>query len=358
LLVLPVQSLVLHLEVTRRPGSADLFAEPKDRVEPFEFDGRMRRIEFGFEALAHIKGRLGDLGIGPGSFAWPIKGARPNRGPDTVPPARLTLLCHAAAILLAIALSCSSVAAQSGPPAETLDRNQTLLALLVKSYPEFLDRADGNDAVWKDGTRMAFDDGNGPKDFETMLDDPDLEDMFYTPYPKGRSGTPPAFNSDPGRVRVTSFFNKMYGDCSKGEVAGNLAEVSWLPSHGAQKLTASRVNSVAEKLQAVSNELDMLPAKFIKYLKPSAGTYNCRPVAGTNRISAHAHGIAIDVSIDYSDYWYWTKPDSDGRYTYKNRLPWEIVEIFEKHGFIWGGKWYHYDTMHFEYRPEIVGASR
>jgi hypothetical protein len=28
--------------------------------------------------------------------------------------------------------------------------------------------------------------------------------------------------------------------------------------------------------------------------------------------------------------------------------------VFEKHGFIWGGKWYHYDTMHFEYRPELL----
>jgi peptidoglycan LD-endopeptidase CwlK len=34
----------------------------------------------------------------------------------------------------------------------------------------------------------------------------------------------------------------------------------------------------------------------------------------------------------------------------------EIVAIFEKHGFIWGGKWYHYDTMHFEYRPELMPA--
>ena len=38
----------------------------------------------------------------------------------------------------------------------------------------------------------------------------------------------------------------------------------------------------------------------------------------------------------------------------KNKIPFEIVEIFERHGFIWGGKWYHYDTMHFEYRPELL----
>jgi hypothetical protein len=35
-------------------------------------------------------------------------------------------------------------------------------------------------------------------------------------------------------------------------------------------------------------------------------------------------------------------------------MPYEIVDIFEKQGFIWGGKWYHFDTMHFEYRPELL----
>ncbi len=38
------------------------------------------------------------------------------------------------------------------------------------------------------------------------------------------------------------------------------------------------------------------------------------------------------------------------------QIPMEIVRIFEKHGFIWGGRWHHYDTMHFEYRPELAGA--
>jgi peptidoglycan LD-endopeptidase CwlK len=47
----------------------------------------------------------------------------------------------------------------------------------------------------------------------------------------------------------------------------------------------------------------------------------------------------------------------DGRIPYRNKVPFEIVSIFEKHGFIWGGKWYHYDTMHFEYRPELFLAA-
>jgi peptidoglycan LD-endopeptidase CwlK len=38
---------------------------------------------------------------------------------------------------------------------------------------------------------------------------------------------------------------------------------------------------------------------------------------------------------------------------YSNSIPRQIVLVFEKYGFIWGGKWYHYDTMHFEYRPEL-----
>ena len=235
-------------------------------------------------------------------------------------------------------------------------RAQRLLAVLVGAYPDFLAGHDRNELIWKDGTRMLFDDGRGAKDFDTLLDAPDLEDMFYAPYPLARGGLPPAVNSDPGRVRFQPLFDKMYGDCRNDEVAGNLVEVIWLRSRGTQKLKVTRVNGVAAQLQAVSDELDKLPARFTKFLAPSAGTYNCRPIAGTHRISAHGSGIAIDIATGHSDYWFWTKPGADGRYRHKNRVPWEIVEIFERHGFIWGGKWYHYDTMHFEYRPEIIAA--
>ena len=53
-------------------------------------------------------------------------------------------------------------------------------------------------------------------------------------------------------------------------------------------------------------------------------------------------------------YWLWDSGGSDAALPYRNDTPPEIVEIFEKHGFIWGGRWFHYDTMHFEYRPELI----
>jgi hypothetical protein len=120
----------------------------------------------------------------------------------------------------------------------------------------------------------------------------------------------------------------MYGDC-KGEVERRLVSVAWLPRHGGKTLTG--VNGVAEKLAAVSTELDKLPDSFVKYLTPSGGTYNCRVIAGTTRPSVHGNGIAIDINVGWSDYWRNHQPVG-GKYPYKNRIPWEIVEIFEKHG--------------------------
>jgi hypothetical protein len=39
-------------------------------------------------------------------------------------------------------------------------------------------------------------------------------------------------------------------------------------------------------------------------------------------------------------------------------VPTSVVEAFERHGFVWGGKWLFFDTMHFEYRPEVLLLAR
>jgi hypothetical protein len=245
----------------------------------------------------------------------------------------------------------------SSPPLGGLAQTSSPLdsaAALIKAYPDFLDRIEQNDLVWKDGTRMRIDDGKGTKTFDALLDDPDIKDMFLMKYPLGRQCLAPAVNFDPGRIRYAPLYKKMYGDCRAGEVLANAIDVVWLPSNYGKNLKFSKINGAAAALRRVSDELDKLPARFLTYLRPTQGTYNCRLVAGTNRESTHGLGIAIDIAAAHSHYWQWSKPDADGRLSYKNEIPWEIVEIFERHGFIWGGKWYHYDTMHFEYRPEIV----
>jgi hypothetical protein len=231
------------------------------------------------------------------------------------------------------------------------DANQSRL---LAAYPEHLQSIEGGTLIWRDGTRMALDDGQGVKPFEAWLANADIEDMFVQPYPMGDLFTPPAKDNDPGRARNAAFFDKMYGDCQTGGVAAKLADVVWLPRKKNQHLKVTTVNGVDKKMAAISAELDQLPAKFDTYLVPSEGTYVCRVIAGTSRVSAHGHGIAIDISTNHAHYWRWAKEGPDGGIVYRNEIPMEIVRIFEKHGFIWGGKWHHYDTMHFEYRPELL----
>jgi hypothetical protein len=223
---------------------------------------------------------------------------------------------------------------------------------LVAAYPDWLARAEGNEIVWRDGTRMTYDDGQTKPDWETTLNRASLKDQMAQCYPPGRSA-PPAVDYDPGRARYEPFFFKMYG-ASPDQVRRKLVPVVWLPKRLNRTLLVTSVNRINDRLQAVSNELDKLPDEFVKYLENPGGTFNWRNIAGTSRQSTHSFGATIDINVRLSDYWRNDKPDAQGRYAYQNRIPREIVEIFERHGFIWGGQWYHYDTMHFEYRPELL----
>jgi hypothetical protein len=63
------------------------------------------------------------------------------------------------------------------------------------------------------------------------------------------------------------------------------------------------------------------------------------------------------LKIDKAAYWRWQPPAQLATFSRKN-WPDEIVEAFERHDFIWGGKWWHFDTMHFEYRPEIIAYAK
>lgn len=242
----------------------------------------------------------------------------------------------------------------AAPPEDATTRRVQRLAAFVAAYPDHLVALEAGKLVWKDGTQMSVDDGKGAKAPAALLADADIKDMVHWPYPAGAAIAAPAVDVDPGRARHEPFFDKMYGDCRKGEVQKNLVEVVWLPVKAGQKLKVTRINGVDRAIAAVSRELDALPARFDPYLFPSAGTFNCRTIAGTTQRSVHAHGIAIDIALKHAHYWRWSGTGPTGPIVWRNDIPAEIVAIFEKHGFIWGGRWHHYDTMHFEYRPELI----
>ena len=261
------------------------------------------------------------------------------------------------------------VAADQAQPSPTVHplSPEAISERLQAGYPGIVAGVEGLDLIFADKTKLPLDDGRPNKSAGDLVDKPDIEDMFRQPYEPGPLGQPPPEDWDPGRARNEAFFLKVYGDCRKHEVEPHLVDVVWLPKKYGHKLKATKINGVADRLRAISVELDALPKKFDVDLYPSAGTYNCRVVAGTRALSAHGFGIAIDIALKHSSYWRWFLAKSNGKADlksggkdagkvarYRNAIPMEIVRIFERHGFIWGGKWRHFDTMHFEYRPELL----
>lgn len=229
------------------------------------------------------------------------------------------------------------------------------LARLVAAYPDHLAGLDGDVLVWTDGTRMETGAGRPERPFEVMLRDATLADQMRQAYPAGPPAGPPGRNHSPGRVRSTAFFVKMYGDCRRGGADRRHRTVTWMPQTRPQPLPVTMENDVATRLERVIAELERLPDRLKAYLVPSAGTFNCRTVADTGLLSMHAYAAAIDLNVAHSDYWSWARARGD--IPYRNRIPFAIAEVFEAQRFIWGGKWYHYDTMHFEYRPELIGGA-
>lgn len=232
------------------------------------------------------------------------------------------------------------------------------LDALLAAYPDRLASYSDTELIFKDGSQMPLGRLQSNLPFAERLDRASIRDQFSIPYPLASAPFQgPPLDNDPGRLRNEGFFLKMYGDCRKGEVTVRLRSVPWLPNHGGGTVRITTVNGVADQLEKVSRELDQLPAALIAYLVPASGTYNCRAIAETHRLSVHAFGAAIDINARFGDYWLWSKRP-DGAVVWRNRIPKEIVEIFERHGFIWGGRWYHLDTLHFEYRPELIALAK
>ena len=141
------------------------------------------------------------------------------------------------------------------------------------------------------------------------------------------------------------------------ETAGFISEIQKLAALGDEKALADKIQSYAEDLMETDREL----RAYVDSLAQLAG-HNWRPIDGTASLSFHSYGIALDIlPSTYGGkqvYWRWAMEFYPEWYTipYEDRFmpPASFIRVFEDHGFIWGGKWRYFDTIHFEYRPEIL----
>jgi hypothetical protein len=186
---------------------------------------------------------------------------------------------------------------------------------------------------WDDGRR---------KTLELALDGPDLEDMLARAYPTGTIQPITDADHDPGRVRVDALFAATYPR----------KDVQQVTLFGRRLRVHARALPAFRKVEARLAQLTAEQPALAPWLDKLSGTFVERKIAGTDRTSSHSYGVSIDLDASRTHYWRWQRPATP--LVWRNTVPQAIVDAFEQAGFIWGGRWYHYDTMHFEYRPELL----
>lgn len=201
----------------------------------------------------------------------------------------------------------------------------------------------------KSGNKILYDDKK-TKSADQKLNKSDLQDTMEQIYPISFPKGLMANDFDPGRCRNYTLLKEVYG-INNAKVQSNLKNVKI----GYGTVQFNKSNNAAQELSAVMKELISLSERRVEVkraLFPTSGTFNYRYISGTNRLSPHAFGIAIDLASNKSDYWKWATAKEGERRLLS--YPKDLVETFERHNFIWGGKWSHFDILHFEYRPEII----
>lgn len=228
-------------------------------------------------------------------------------------------------------------------------------ACLKAAYPSAIASINNGSIHFHNGSSLPVGNISG-KPFTQVLNAPSIAEQLMQPYPLNFKA--PKQYEDAGRIRNDDFFKQLYGG-SAAAVRANLVSARWQPS--GKSVQFNRQNGAAAQLEKVGREI-AAHSDLVPYVNKTLGSFNYRTIAGTKRLSAHSFGIAIDFQLPkhLHKYWRWdgctteNKPCRYPQQLMNDEKLQRIVRIFEKHGFIWGGKWASYDSVHFEYRPELL----
>lgn len=235
----------------------------------------------------------------------------------------------------------------------------------AQAYAPLIDSVtlEPNDVVFTlAGQRIRFQGGRLLS--EARLDSSRRCDPVFYRYPLGPLTEPPAADEDMPTY-CTDVQETLWGD-REDEIRGHGRSVTFLDHRMfVNELIVSPLEAVETQLRRKAVQ-DPEVAAWIDDLDITYSFVD-REIEGSETRSQHAWGLAVDlVPRSYHGrhvYWQWSRVyDREGwdRIPVEQRWspPQAVIQTFEAQGFVWGGKWAHFDMIHFEYRPEILLYNR
>jgi hypothetical protein len=271
-----------------------------------------------------------------------------------------------------------NLSVQAEPEATTVAdrRGETVMRALAGAYPDRIEEAEYLDGDWTFkvyGERFYF---AGGRLLPASLRDSAAEYSplpFYvyqkelppwTPLPEEESARLREQNRARETVRTkrsSHFYDALWRARNHDESWEHIKQIRFLgqPVQVHYSILV-QLSLVEEKILRTANT-NTTVRRWIDSLG-TIESWNWRNIASSESRSYHAYGAAIDLLPralgGLETYWPWTSRNNpewwNVPYSRRSHPPDEVIKAFESFGFIWGGKWRYYDTMHFEYRPEIL----
>jgi hypothetical protein len=268
----------------------------------------------------------------------------------------------------------------AAPPERPGSRAEEVMKALAAAYPDRVGPAEfrGDDwAVPLRGVWFYYAGGRLlPEDLREKADEYDPQ-PFYT-YPEELPPWKPPAPEESQRMRdmmdrrrlnpakrSQRFFDDLWRAHSKEESWDRVKQIRFLGFPVLVHYSILEELSLVEEQILKESRTNAGVKQWIENIKSIDG-WNWRNIAATVSRSFHSYGAAIDIlpksQGGLETYWQWSARTNPEWWTipYSRRFhpPAEVIKIFESFGFVWGGKWTTYDTMHFEYRPEIFFLSK